>query len=79
MKTQTRRNAKRAPTVERAEKAADPVCGMEVETSTDFFSFYKDHVYYFCSPEDKAEFDRRPEDFIKRDKTPDIHGAVVEE
>lgn len=79
MKTQTRRKMRRTPSVERGEKAVDPVCGMEVDTATDFFSFYKDRVYYFCSAEDKTEFDRRPDDFIKRDKTPDIHGAVVEE
>jgi YHS domain-containing protein len=45
-------------------RAIDPVCGMQVYEDSDFFSYYKDRVYYFCSAQDKTEFDRHPEEYV---------------
>ncbi len=50
------------------QKAADPVCGMIVDKSTSPKSEYKGKTYYFCSLEDKKEFERSPASYIKVDK-----------
>jgi YHS domain-containing protein len=49
-------------------QAADPVCGMIVNTATAEKSEYKGKTYYFCSLADKQEFDRAPASYIKVDK-----------
>ncbi len=41
-------------------KAIDPVCGMEVDTDSEFTSEYNGDTLYFCSEEDKEEFDKHP-------------------
>lgn len=43
-------------------EAKDPVCGMTVDpkSSDTQKTEYKGKVYYFCSKEDKAKFDKAP-------------------
>lgn len=49
-------------------KAADPVCGMMVSTADAPKTDYKGKTYYFCSIDDKKEFDKSPATYIKVDK-----------
>jgi Cu+-exporting ATPase len=51
-----------------AKEAQDPVCGMTVDTATSPKSDYKGKTYYFCSIDDKKEFDKAPASYIKLDK-----------
>jgi YHS domain-containing protein len=51
-----------------AKQAQDPVCGMMVETATAAKTEYKGKTYYFCSIDDKKEFDKAPSSYIKLDK-----------
>lgn len=44
----------------------DPVCGMEVDPKTATAkSIYQGKTYYFCSAEDKKEFDKQPQRYVK--------------
>ena len=44
----------------------DPVCGMDVDPATAAAkSDYKGKTYYFCSKDEKAQFDKEPEKFLK--------------
>ena len=46
-------------------KAIDPVCGMEVDTSTaQYKTVYKGRIYYFCSHQCKVEFEKNPEYYL---------------
>ena len=38
----------------------DPVCGLYVDPKTAPRSDFEGKTYYFCSPEDKAKFDKDP-------------------
>jgi len=49
-------------------EAQDPVCGMTVETATAPKSEFKGKTYYFCSIDDKKEFDKAPASYIKVEK-----------
>jgi YHS domain-containing protein len=49
-------------------EAQDPVCGMTVTTAGAPKSDYKGKTYYFCSLDDKKEFDKAPASYIKTDK-----------
>ncbi len=49
-------------------KAIDPVCDTEVDTKTAFKSEYKDKTYYFCSKDDKNEFDMHPTAYTGKQK-----------
>jgi YHS domain-containing protein len=50
------------------EKVADPVCGMEVvDTKAAPTVVYKAKTYYFCSEEDKAKFQKNPEQYVRKD------------
>jgi YHS domain-containing protein len=51
-----------------AKEAQDPVCGMTVETATAPKSDFKGKTYYFCSIDDKKEFDKAPATYIKVEK-----------
>ena len=51
-----------------AKEAQDPVCGMMVETATAPKTVLKGKTYYFCSIEEKKEFDKAPSTYIKTDK-----------
>ena len=46
-----------------AAKALDPVCGMEVSTANAPLATYNGKTYYFCSEEDKAKFQKNPEQY----------------
>ena len=46
----------------------DPVCGMEVETSSArFTTVYNGKKYYFCAPGCRAAFEKDPERFLSRE------------
>jgi YHS domain-containing protein len=49
-----------------AAKVTDPVCGMEVDPKTAPSASYNGKTYYFCSPEDKAKFEKDPEQYSKK-------------
>jgi YHS domain-containing protein len=51
-----------------ATEAQDPVCGMMVDTSKAPKSDYKGKTYYFCSIDEKKDFDKAPSTYIKLDK-----------
>jgi Cu+-exporting ATPase len=51
-----------------AKEAQDPVCGMMVETASSPKSDYKGKTYYFCSIDEKKEFDKAPATYIKLEK-----------
>lgn len=44
----------------------DPVCGMKVDPKTAPSSTYQGKTYYFCSPEEKTEFDKDPARYVKK-------------
>lgn len=47
-------------------KIVDPVCGMDVDPATAAAkSDYKGKTYYFCDKNEKAQFDKDPEKFLK--------------
>ncbi len=44
----------------------DPVCGMQVDPMTATAkSNYQGKTYYFCSNEDKMEFEKEPQRYVK--------------
>jgi len=49
-----------------ATKAVDPVCGMEVDPAKASSAIYKGNTYYFCSDEDKAKFQKNPEQYVPK-------------
>lgn len=49
-----------------AEKAVDPVCGMEVDPAKSPSVTYKGKTYYFCSDGDKAKFEKSPDEYLKK-------------
>ena len=61
-------DAKNTTDQKEPKEAADPVCGMMVETATAPKSDFKGKTYYFCSIDEKKEFDRSPASYIKVDK-----------
>lgn len=55
----------------------DPVCGMEVKSSSEFRFKYRGKEYLFCSRHCLETFKRSPEDFVEREPShsPHIHHA----
>lgn len=53
---------------EKPKEAQDPVCGMMVDTKDAPKSDFKGKTYYFCSLDEKKEFDKAPSTYIKLDK-----------
>ena len=51
-----------------AKEVADPVCGMMVDPATAPKSEYKGKSYYFCSLDEKKDFDKAPASYIKIEK-----------
>ena len=49
-------------------EALDPVCGLTIVTANAPKSDFKGKTYYFCSLDDKKEFDRAPASYIKVEK-----------
>ena len=53
--------------MERQQQAIDPVCGMSVDPEhSEYRSFQKGEVYYFCSPGCKESFDKDPGRYLAR-------------
>jgi YHS domain-containing protein len=50
-------------------KLIDPVCKKEVSQDTKYRSYYGNGYYYFCSAEDKEEFDKQPEKYATESTT----------
>ena len=46
----------------------DPVCGMMVDIAGAPKSEFKGKTYYFCSIDEKKDFDKAPANYIKTDK-----------
>ena len=61
-------DAKKTTDQKPAKDAQDPVCGMMVDIATAQKSEFKGKTYYFCSIDDKKEFDKAPSTYIKVDK-----------
>ena len=50
-----------------AQRAIDPVCGMEVDPATAAgTSEYQGTTYYFCSVGCKRQFDKDPQTFVEQ-------------
>jgi YHS domain-containing protein len=49
-------------------EAQDPVCGMMVNPASAPKSEFKGKTYYFCSVDEKKEFDKAPSTYIKIEK-----------
>ncbi len=48
--------------------AMDPVCRMEVDPArAPAKAEYQGQTYYFCAPGCKAEFERHPEKYVKKE------------
>lgn len=50
-----------------AKDTTDVVCGMTVDPKSSDKSDYKGKTYYFCSLDDKKEFEKNPEKYLKAD------------
>jgi YHS domain-containing protein len=49
-------------------KVADPVCGMEVDPATaPARATYAGKTYYFCTKEEKEQFDKDPGKYVKKE------------
>jgi YHS domain-containing protein len=62
-------DAKKSEEKAAPKEAQDPVCGMMVATANAPKSELKGKTYYFCSLDEKKEFDKAPSTYIKLDKT----------
>lgn len=49
-----------------ATKVIDPVCGMEVDPATAVKTTYAGKTYYFCSEDEKAKFQKNPEQYTRK-------------
>ena len=45
-----------------------PVCGMVVDENSEFTASRAGEMYYFCSEEDKKEFQKNPNKYIGKEK-----------
>jgi YHS domain-containing protein len=61
-------DAKKSDEKPAVKEAQDPVCGMSVDTATAPKTEFKGKTYYFCSIDEKKEFDKAPSTYIKVDK-----------
>ena len=51
----------------------DPVCGMQVDTTTSLLSYeYEGHTYWFCGKGCLLEFKEDPERFLAADYEPSM-------
>jgi YHS domain-containing protein len=49
-------------------KVADPVCGMEVDPATaPAQATYAGKTYYFCTKEEKEQFEKDPGKYVKKE------------
>jgi YHS domain-containing protein len=68
--TPVAQDKKSPPKTKPAEKAVpkeaiDPVCGMTVDPKTAPSAVYKGKTYYFCSADEKTDFEKTPEKYLK--------------
>jgi YHS domain-containing protein len=65
--SQKKKPESKAPAVQKAsQKVKDPVCGMEIDTKEAAGkSTYKGKNYYFCSINEKEQFDKEPAKYVK--------------
>lgn len=49
-----------------ATKVIDPVCGMEVDPATAPKAMHAGKTYYFCSEDEKAKFQKNPEQYTAK-------------
>lgn len=61
-------DAKKTADPKQTKEAQDPVCGMMVDTATAPKTDFKGKTYYFCSLDEKKEFDKAPSTYIKVEK-----------
>ena len=62
---------------ERRALPVDPVCGMEVDPSTDLRADHDGQTYYFCNPSCRERFVAEPEKFLQpREPEEAIPGAI---
>jgi YHS domain-containing protein len=47
------------------QKVVDPVCGMTVDSAAAEKSMQEGKAYYFCSKEDRDQFEKSPEKYLK--------------
>jgi Cu+-exporting ATPase len=47
-------------------KITCPVCGMDVDKDSEFKAGHGGETYYFCSEEDKKEFQQHPAKYLKK-------------
>ena len=45
-----------------------PVCGMDVDMNSEFRASHSGETYYFCSENDKKEFQNHPSKYLKQEK-----------
>src|SRR6185503_159441 len=65
------------PATEPQSLPIDPVCGMEVDPSTDLQTSYKGTTYFFCHPSCLERFTEDPESFLHpRESEPVTPGAI---
>ena len=58
-----------APATDAAvEMEVDPVCGMRVDPRTAPKVEHAGKTYYFCDPGEKADFEKDPEKYLKKDE-----------
>lgn len=43
-----------------------PVCGMDVDKDSEFSASIQGELYYFCSDEDKNEFQQHPSLYLRK-------------
>jgi len=54
----------KSPSPATAAKVVDPVCSMEVDPANAPSATYQGKTYYFCSEDDKAKFQKNPEQYV---------------
>ena len=65
------------PTTEPQSLPIDPVCGMEVDPSTDLRADHKGTTYFFCHPSCLERFTTNPSEFLEpREPEPVVPGAI---
>jgi YHS domain-containing protein len=52
--------------VQKAQKAVDPVCGLTVDKLPELSYSYKGETYYFCSKADLEKFKKTPDKYARK-------------
>lgn len=51
----------------------DPVCGMDVDETTEHQSSYNGRNHYFCSADCKETFDKMPQQYVGDGGSREVH------